>query len=308
MNLDSYTVIDVETPNQEIDSVCQIALIEVRDGQTVWKYDSLINPEKPFEDVCVNVHGIRPSDVENAPTLKEVWPRIAPHYADHIIVAHSASFDTSVIAASLLRCGIFLPRTRYVCTYKLALKLYGRKDKRASAQGRPVGSQPEGLSLDKLCRFFGVELLRHHNAKYDAEACLGILRCLLEKRPAQLDDICHYVLPCTDPSLRESCYMPLGGAFTSYCLTGRFCKGSKREVARLIASGGGIVHDTLHHSTDFLVVGGKGQPRGKCARAGELIKEGFPLRIIAEAELLEALHRSRGGALGQSQLFEGALP
>lgn len=308
MNLNSYTVIDVETPNQEINSVCQIALIEVRDGQIVWKYDSLINPEKPFDNVCISVHGIRPSDVESAPTLKEVWPLIEPHYAGRTVVAHSASFDTSVIAASLLRYGIYLPRTRYVCTYMLAYKLYGGKKTRTFVQGKARGSMPEGLSLDKLCRFFGVELLHHHNAKYDAEACLGILRCLLEKRPAELNDVCHYVLPCPDPSLRESCYMPLGGAFASYCLTGRFCKGSKKEVERLIASGGGIIHDTLHHSTDFLVVGGKAQPRGKHARADAFIKEGFPLRIITEAELLEALSKSRADAPGQARLFEGDLP
>ena len=45
MELDCYTVVDVETPNVKPNSVCQIALIEVKQGQVVWKYDTLINPE-----------------------------------------------------------------------------------------------------------------------------------------------------------------------------------------------------------------------------------------------------------------------
>ncbi|MBQ7501588.1 hypothetical protein IJT93_02585 [bacterium] len=307
MELDCYTVVDVETPNVKPNSVCQIALIEVKQGQVVWKYDTLINPEEPFDDFCIGVHGIKPETVKDAPTLKEVWPLIAPHYLEHVIVGHSASFDTAMMAKSLLRYGIYLPRTKYLCTYRLALKLYGYRGKNGKLVNRNSAkagvSLPKGLSLDKLCDFNSIELIKHHNAADDAEACYELLLCLLDKCTLEQSDFHIYVQP--DPSVppKMRACMPLGGSGASYCLTGKFWYGTKKEVWEYITSCGGNIHDDLHRNTDFLVIGGKGAGRSKLSKAYKMIEDGYPLQIVDEPVMMKALKGARDNGGVQSSLF-----
>ena len=125
-----------------------------------------MNPETWFDDFNIAVHGILPSDVEDAPTFPALWPRIAPFFADSVVVAHNAAFDLGVITGTLERYGIPVPDITYACTVQMARRRFSRET---------YGS----YRLDTLCAAFDIPLENHHDALCDAKACYRLYRELL---------------------------------------------------------------------------------------------------------------------------------
>ncbi|WP_311408713.1 exonuclease domain-containing protein, partial [Liquorilactobacillus uvarum] len=97
-----FVALDFETANFKRNSACSIALTVVRNDHIVDEFYSLINPQVPFNQRNIQIHGIRPEDVSNAPTFLELWPHLSPLFAPNkLIVAHNATFDCSVLKNTL---------------------------------------------------------------------------------------------------------------------------------------------------------------------------------------------------------------
>ena len=165
-NQNRIVAVDVETPNGKVPSICQIGLVVAEFGDIVKTESILVNPETWFDDFNIAVHGILPSDVEDAPTFPALWPRIAPFFADSVVVAHNAAFDLGVITGTLERYGIPVPDITYACTVQMARRRFSRET---------YGS----YRLDTLCAAFDIPLENHHDALCDALACLRLYRELL---------------------------------------------------------------------------------------------------------------------------------
>ena len=71
---------DVETNNGRNDRICQLAMIYEEDGKEVFRKCYLINPESPFSDMTISIHGITPEMVKDAPTFPEVWKEIHEYF------------------------------------------------------------------------------------------------------------------------------------------------------------------------------------------------------------------------------------
>lgn len=165
-NQNRIVAVDVETPNGKVPSICQIGLVVAEFGDIVKTESILVNPETWFDDFNIAVHGILPSDVEDAPTFPALWPRIAPFFADSVVVAHNAAFDLGVITGTLERYGIPVPDITYACTVQMARRRFSRET---------YGS----YRLDTLCAAFDILLENHHDALCDAKACYRLYRELL---------------------------------------------------------------------------------------------------------------------------------
>ncbi len=165
-NQNRIVAVDVETPNGKVPSICQIGLVVAESGDIVKTESILVNPETWFDDFNIAVHGILPSDVEDAPTFPALWPRIAPFFADSVVVAHNAAFDLGVITGTLERYGIPVPDITYACTVQMARRRFSRET---------YGS----YRLDTLCAAFDIPLENHHDALCDAKACYRLYRELL---------------------------------------------------------------------------------------------------------------------------------
>ena len=169
--------IDFETANERRESACAVGLAWIEDGAVTRRAYSLVRPpEMRFSSGNVRVHGIRPADVVDAPSLAAA---LAPHMgeiASTILVAHNAGFDIGVLRAGLAAHGIAAPRLRYLCT-------------RAIARGAWPGERSYGLAAlgEKLRLRF-----RHHHALEDAEACARVVLAAAEavgtRRVAHLAD------------------------------------------------------------------------------------------------------------------------
>jgi DNA polymerase-3 subunit epsilon len=78
---------------------------------------------------------------------------------DDLLVAHNASFDMGVLAASAKAINQNLPKLRYGCSLKIARKTYNLESYRLNAVAYAIGH----------------EEFEHHNALADSDACARIV-------------------------------------------------------------------------------------------------------------------------------------
>lgn len=157
----NFIAMDFETANGKRHSACSIALVMVQNNKITGEYYSLIKPETDFHWRNVQVHGIHERDVANAPTFPEVWRDIKEYFQpNHLIVAHNAQFDTSVLKGCLEYYELEQPHFLSLCTVKTSRKLF-----------------PEFANhkLNTVCEELGITLENHHDALEDSLACAQIL-------------------------------------------------------------------------------------------------------------------------------------
>lgn len=164
-DFDTYTAIDVETPNRYARSVCSVGIVHAEPGAEIVRLHFLIDPEDDFDGFNIAIHGIRPEDVEGAPTISRLWEEIGPLCSGGLLLAHNALFDLPVLKKSLGRCGTDLPELHYICTLQKSRK---HIPKYAFGSHR----------LDALCEGLGIPLEDHHNALDDAFACANLYEYL----------------------------------------------------------------------------------------------------------------------------------
>lgn len=160
--MDSWVAIDFETANGSRASACSVAVARVKSGEVVDRFATLIRPpagHDRFEYRNTQVHGIQASDVVGAPGWRQVWSRLSEFAGDDPLVAHNASFDTSVIRAANTAAGLPWPAMRYACTMVIAKQTW------------PMPS----YRLPDVAAAVGVSLARHHEAESDTLAAAGIL-------------------------------------------------------------------------------------------------------------------------------------
>lgn len=158
-----YVALDFETADHGPDSACALGMALVEDGRIADTDYRLIRP--PRRDfVFTGIHGIRWTDVADAPTFAEAWPGIRSFLErGEALVAHNAGFDRAVLRACCAAAGVRPPRRPFLCTVQLA---------RAAWNVRPT-------RLPDVCRYLAIDL-RHHDAASDAQACARILIAALE--------------------------------------------------------------------------------------------------------------------------------
>lgn len=156
--------IDFETSGYSAHSACAVGLARIEHGQVADVFYSLIRP--PSSRVLfTEIHGLTWPMLQDAPTFAELWPRMEAFLAGaDALLAHNASFDRRVLAASCRAVGVDAPHTPFLCTLK------------GSRRSLPLASK----KLSSVCAYFGIAL-NHHHAGSDAEACARIYLHLRER-------------------------------------------------------------------------------------------------------------------------------
>ena len=161
-----FAAIDFETANEQPSSVCSVGVVIVRDGEIVDTFYSLIHPEPEYyQGFCRRVHGLGPEDTEDAPVFPYVWERIEPLIEGLPLVAHNARFDEGCLKA------VFR-------TYRMDYPDYAFFDTLAASR-RHFGGFLPNHRLETVAAACGFDLLNHHHALADAEACAAIAREIL---------------------------------------------------------------------------------------------------------------------------------
>lgn len=160
----AFVALDFETANGKRTSICSVGMVKVINHQIIETFYTLVNPNDFFAQKNIEVHGIFPEDVEDAPNFSEVYPYMLKFIDDLPIVAHNAAFDMNVLHQSIKQNNIQTPDMIYFCSYQLAK--------------HTVDAPRYGLK--HLMTFFNLDFHGHHDALNDAKACAMITFRLLK--------------------------------------------------------------------------------------------------------------------------------
>ena len=161
-----FAAIDFETANEFPSSVCSVGVVIVRDGEIVDTFYSLIHPEPEYYQwFCMRVHGLCAEDTEDAPVFPAVWEKIAPLIEGLPLVAHNSRFDEGCLKAVFKVYRMDYPGYRFYDTL--------------AASRRRFGCTLPNHQLQTVAAACGYDLLNHHHALADAEACARIALAIL---------------------------------------------------------------------------------------------------------------------------------
>lgn len=271
----NFIAIDVETAQGKRWSLCQIGLIDVKNGQIKNKYSFLVKPPgNKYSGFNTRIHGISSEITEDEPYFPEIWRKIYPLLKNKLLIAHNASFDIDVLKKTLAYYSIEIPYFNYACTYKLS-----------------------GQSLDKACSSYNINLTNHHDALADAEAAAKLYLKLINgaepnnvvgtsKKKAQIyenlqGDVLKPNLSNADPS---SPFYDKKVVFTGTLST------IKRSKAAIITKNmGGDIDTSVTKRTNYIIAGDKPGP-SKIKKAQKYISEGYEIKILCEEEFLRLIN------------------
>lgn len=169
--MNSFIALDFETANGSPASICSVGMVKVIDNMMTETFYTLVNPVTYFNDSNIQVHGIRPEAVEDAPTFATVYPHMLDFIGDLPVVAHFAQFDMKVLNASIKRYHFEMPTLPYFCSVIMARDTI----------------QNHSYSLKNMMAYYKLDFKGHHHALNDAKACAMITVRLL-KHYDDLDD------------------------------------------------------------------------------------------------------------------------
>lgn len=301
----NFVAIDFETANEKRYSACSLGITKVVNNEIVEeKYWLIKPPEMRFVAQNTWIHGIFPEDVKDEKTFKELWEEIRPYLEGELVVAHNASFDTSVLRALLDYYNLEYPSFKYVCTVILSQNhIFDIKNHK----------------LNTLAKYVGHEF-KHHHAGEDASACAKIMIYICKLKGIKdlvslnliggLNIGCVYergYSPCTSLIKRPNnvkkadalSYLNINNDSMYFnnrvvVFTGPLESMKRYEASSLVSKLGGIVGSSVTKKTEVLVTGIKNADKigneyksTKLRKAEALIKMGQKIDILTEEEFLK---------------------
>ncbi|MEK6276520.1 MAG: exonuclease domain-containing protein [Actinomycetota bacterium] len=159
----TFSVIDLETTGLDPtdDEIISYATVTVADGR-VSLADARYQPISPRHmpgGETIRIHGLRESDLADAPPLSEALDGLLEAITGRALVAHVAVVETAFLTEALASRGLEL-RNPIVDTAALALGFRRRR-------GQPPPLR-EPIGLSELARALGLPVHRPHHADGDA--------------------------------------------------------------------------------------------------------------------------------------------
>ncbi len=160
----TVAVIDVETTGlfPRTDRIIEIGVVLLDDrGEIEAEFETLVNPGRDVGPTAL--HGIRASDVVEAPTFGQIAPYLRSLLAGRVVVAHNALLDLRFLAREFARAGVPVDLSPSLCTMRLAPLFFG----------------PGTRSLQALCGFVDIPLEHGHAAMAGARATAELMLAML---------------------------------------------------------------------------------------------------------------------------------
>ncbi len=95
----TYVVFDLETTGLDVmnNGITEIGAVKIVDGKISEQFTTLVKPDYPITDEIVNITGITPDMVKDAPKISSVIPDFIKFTDGAVLVAHNSDFDMKFI-------------------------------------------------------------------------------------------------------------------------------------------------------------------------------------------------------------------
>jgi DNA polymerase-3 subunit epsilon len=157
MNQHVFVSFDLETTGLKPylgDRIIEIAAIPIFNGKIKRKYEfhTLVNPNIKIPAEVSQFHKLNNKDIENAPTILEVFPKFKEYISDTILVSHNIKMDMMFLDLAAKESGVLPVENYYIDTLEIAKELLD-----------------EGpYSLEYLAKKFNIYVGKSHRAYEDA--------------------------------------------------------------------------------------------------------------------------------------------
>ena len=308
---DRWIAIDVETA-AERDSICAVGMVESVGGSLRALGRWLLRPPRnEWNSFNIGIHGIRPQDVIDKPTLAEWWPEFLDVVAGDPVIAHHAAFDMNAFRYTLEACGVDVRPFRFACSRVIA---------------RDVWPGWWSYSLPVIVEQLKLPAFDHHDPLDDALACGRIVNSALSHcgvdsldglvaerrlRWGMVDEGRYepfvnikkgsrsIIAPTPSAGVVFDEDHPLFGRLVAF--TGTLGSMNRAQAAQMVADVGGHFSAGVTTKTNYLVTGtqdfrvlAKGASTSSKRRKAEaLISAGADLEFIPEDEFLQLVQSAR---------------
>ena len=291
-----FVVVDVETANPQLASICQIGIVSFRNGELADAWVSLVNPEDDFNPANISIHGIHAHQVAEAPTWLEVFPHVTSRLQNSIVVSHTP-FDRGALAKACGRYGLAECECVWLDSARVVRMAWPQFSK-------------SGYGLANVAAHFSIEY-QAHDALEDAR-CAGLLllRAVAETglSPEQwltrvsqpIDSANHGHGSSTWPAKCKRDGNPDGDLYGEILVFTGQLSINRRQAADTAAAAGCRVDDNVTRHTTMLVVGDQDlqtliaghEKSAKYLKAEELIGQSQHIRILGESDFMRLVSRS----------------
>lgn len=273
-----FVVVDVETANEDLSSICQIGIASFWNGKLEEGWVSLVDPGDDFSPVNISVHGIDEDRVKDAPSWPEIFPEVARRLQKRIVVSHTAFDRLALIRAC--RCAEL---AECECTWLDSARVVRRAWSEFSRSG---------YGLANVAAHFGISY-KAHDALEDAK-CAGLLmlRAIADTGIGLEQWLARVQQPINPVGQGHARSGNLDGELFGEILvfTGSLSI-SRQEAADAASSAGCRVDDGVTKHTTILVVGDQDVGRlagheksSKHRKVENLINKGQSIRILRESD------------------------
>lgn len=292
---DTFVSIDFETLYSQRVSACSIGMVKFVNGEIADRYYSLIRPPFDYEGkkggVLTWVHGFTEEMLQDERTFDEILPEIESFVGELPLVAHNCCVERACIhdAAEYYGMKSSLDIDNILDTYPISYVVEEKLDSVIEGAGTH--------SLDAVCRRFGIEEMKHHNALDDAEMCGKLMVVFHKILNNEINIELNIPYESRQSLSKESKKInpedrvqraDLGNVKDNpfknkvVVLTG-FAKCDSQLYAHQLNELGAIIKDAVNKKTNILITGYNAGP-SKLKKAEE-----FGVQIIPENELQELL-------------------
>ncbi|HZY41769.1 MAG TPA: 3'-5' exonuclease, partial [Anaerolineae bacterium] len=155
--------LDLETTGLDSykDAIIEIGAVKFRGDEVLDTFSTFVNPGRSIPPKITDLTGITDRDVNSAPSLFSVMPRLVSFVRDLPVIAHNVSFDLGFVQRQRV-----LLDTLGIDTFELAGMLI---------------PHAERYSLGALARNVGIELPATHRALDDARVAHALYMKMFER-------------------------------------------------------------------------------------------------------------------------------
>ncbi|WP_446742507.1 exonuclease domain-containing protein [Silvibacterium acidisoli] len=275
----NFVVLDVETANADLSSICQVGIASFQDGLLVNTWCSLVNPEDYFDEVYVSIHGINEDQVATSPTWGQILPAISVHLTNRIVVCHTP-FDKTAVTRACERAGIGFCDCVWLDSARVTRRAW------------PQFSR-SGYGLSNVASHFGIEY-KAHDALEDARCAGEILLLAISDTGLQLEEWLIRVkqgISANGQNGHKQAGNPDGDLYGEVVVFTGALSVTRSQAAEMAATAGCNVNDGITKHTTLLVVGDQdlrklnGRAKStKHLKAEQLMAKGQKIRIVGESD------------------------